>query len=806
MKRLLLSFTTLLLTLATFAQVPPNDLIENATEITAFDFVDENLRLGLATAGGESAGGCPVDNYELIHYKFTATTTGTVFFNITNQDNTEIDTNSPVFIHAYSSPNLNASYSDLTMESGCSIGNTNITLNFVEGQSYYIFVYRSGFYDVSKFSATLLQDVPALERQTLIDLYNATDGPNWTTNTNWNTDAFVETWHGVTVVDGHVTDIALSNNGLLGTLPTSVTNLIELSAIAIANNELYGEIPDFSVLPNLEGFILYNNNFSFQDLEAHFTENSTLSTFSYNPQNPIDEELNIDAEIGNDYSFSMTPVLGTDVQYQWYRGYIYESGTILPEQTTNSLNLVNVQDEDLDTYHCFATSSSVPDLIIKRATIDLKGPVSETERDALIAFYNATGGENWGGTYAENWNTSATVSTWNGVTTAGNKVVVLSRQSVGLTGQLPETLGDLTNLVGLYIGLGDYNLTGSIPESIGNLTQLKKFWIQATSMTGQIPESIGGLVSLTEIRMLGNNFTGPLPESIGNLTQLTNLTLYGGDFGGYGSDFSGVIPTSLGNLVNLQTVNLAENNFEGVLPSSLSNLTNLQYFDMNSNNLYGELPFNSPNANIDISNNRFNFSDMEPFVQEDNYNTLTYSPQRTQDLAEFIESGVGVNITLNVNDTDLGRSENDNAENNSYQWFKDSVLIPGATGTDYIIYNAQETDSGDYHCEITNDVLPDLIVIREPITVVVDSSLSVLDFDQDHVSIYPNPTKNWLNIKTATLTDAKLSIYDFNGRLVFEQSINGNINALNIEALQNGTYILKIKQNDAVVSKRFIKQ
>ena len=74
------------------------------------------------------------------------------------------------------------------------------------------------------------------------------------------------------------------------------------------------------------------------------------------------------------------------------------------------------------------------------------------------------------------------------------------------------------------------------------------------------------------------------------------------------------------------------------------------------------------------------------------------------------------------------------------------------------------------------------------------------------VSIYPIPTKNWLNIKSEALTGAKLSIYDVNGKLSITKHIEGNINALNIESLQNGVYILKIQQENAVVLKRFIKQ
>lgn len=37
------------------------------------------------------------------------------------------------------------------------------------------------------------------ERDVLLVLYRLTDGPNWKTKTNWNTNADLSKWHGVEV-------------------------------------------------------------------------------------------------------------------------------------------------------------------------------------------------------------------------------------------------------------------------------------------------------------------------------------------------------------------------------------------------------------------------------------------------------------------------------------------------------------------------------------------------------------------------------------------------------------------------------
>lgn len=71
------------------------------------------------------------------------------------------------------------------------------------------------------------------------------------------------------------------------------------------------------------------------------------------------------------------------------------------------------------------------------------------------------------------------------------------------------------------------------------------------------------------------------------------------------------------------------------------------------------------------------------------------------------------------------------------------------------------------------------------------------------ISIYPNPTSNYLYIKG--LTDvAKISIYDISGKLVINNINSDNIIDLNL--IQNGIYILKIETKEEVISKFFLKQ
>ena len=74
--------------------------------------------------------------------------------------------------------------------------------------------------------------------------YRATNGPDWTQNTNWLTDAPLEEWHGVTVgLFGQLTILNLNNNNLGGSIPMDVGQLWTLGELNLGSNRISGEIP-----------------------------------------------------------------------------------------------------------------------------------------------------------------------------------------------------------------------------------------------------------------------------------------------------------------------------------------------------------------------------------------------------------------------------------------------------------------------------------------------------------------------------------------------------------------------------------
>ena len=85
----------------------------------------------------------------------------------------------------------------------------------------------------------------ATDKAALVALYNATDGPNWKTSTNWLSEAPLSTWHGVllTTPSGRVRILSLHANRLHGPIPAEIANLTELELLNLTNNDLEGVLP-----------------------------------------------------------------------------------------------------------------------------------------------------------------------------------------------------------------------------------------------------------------------------------------------------------------------------------------------------------------------------------------------------------------------------------------------------------------------------------------------------------------------------------------------------------------------------------
>ena len=106
---------------------------------------------------------------------------------------------------------------------------------------------------------------PETDRAALVALYNATDGDNWTNNTNWlSATVPIGEWYGVTTDEnGRVTVLNMHIKGLSGEIPPELGNLASLKKLELFTNQLSGEIPpELGNLASLEGLYLQDNQLS----------------------------------------------------------------------------------------------------------------------------------------------------------------------------------------------------------------------------------------------------------------------------------------------------------------------------------------------------------------------------------------------------------------------------------------------------------------------------------------------------------------------------------------------------------------
>ena len=158
-------------------------------------------------------------------------------------------------------------------------------------------------------------------------------------------------------------------------------------------------------------------------------------------------------------------------------------------------------------------------------------PAAGTDRDALIAIYQATNGPGW--TKSSGWNTDADIcSAWHGVgCNEAGQVTTLSLAINNLSGALPARIGDLTELKEL--ALNNNVLTGSIPSEIGNLTKLQELTLHVNQLSGPLPAEMSALTGLKILHLDGNKLSGEIEPALGALAA--NL-----DFAGLDLNYNGL--------------------------------------------------------------------------------------------------------------------------------------------------------------------------------------------------------------------------------------------------------------------------
>ncbi|XP_020084067.1 receptor-like protein 12 [Ananas comosus] len=386
-----------------------------------------------------------------------------------------------------------------------------------------------------------------------------------------------------------LTYLDLSSTGISDSVPNWFWNsMTNLSTVYLANNEVYGVIPNsIKFSDDTDLFIDLSSNY-FEGPVPYFPSNTAQLDLSNNSfMGPIPDEF-----------FQLMPNLNV---------------------LSLSMNKINGR---------IPVSICNSQLITRSiANSNLSGVLPNCQNNTQLLVLDLSNNNLSGG--IPKW---LCESPW---------LRYLHQRKSSLSGELPSSLKTCKHVD--ILDLGGNMFTGGLPIWLGELSSLKILSLKSNKFVGQIPTELSNLTALRILDLSNNNLSGPIPISFGNFmsmrTPLTNsgfiLNFTFGNYDEnmildikgredqYGSDLlsqisildlsrnslSGRIPDELTNLLGLMVFDLSSNDLTGQMPFKIGDLTQLLYLDLSRNKLSGALPSSLSNLSFleiwNISYNNF---------------------------------------------------------------------------------------------------------------------------------------------------------------------------------------------------------
>uniref|UniRef100_A0A0D3C7P8 Disease resistance R13L4/SHOC-2-like LRR domain-containing protein n=2 Tax=Brassica oleracea var. oleracea TaxID=109376 RepID=A0A0D3C7P8_BRAOL len=395
-----------------------------------------------------------------------------------------------------------------------------------------------------------------------------------------------------------LTYLDLSSNNLNSSIPL-LYNLTKLSSLDLSNNRLKGKVPEWLCnLPSLTALSLSHNSLdSFQGSQKEVFLNSSLvylyltSNAFHGPFPTIPETMRYMVASNNDFTGEIPLSLCNPKNLSVLDFSNNNFSGSVPNCLSESLTVLNLRDNKLRRLpDMFYRSDSLKTLDVGHNQITGKLPrslVSCTSLEILNVESNRI---------------TDTFPFW--LKSLPNLQVVILRSN-GLYGPITYPPSSLSFPKLRIIDISRNNFTGSLPPnyflnwnaSLVNVPedhQRRPQYMGDSYSLGFQPSlyvtNKGLHLKLEKILRIfgaidfsGNRLEGQIPESIGLLKSLIALDLSNNRFVGY-------IPSSLGKLTNLESLDLSRNQLSGRIPQELVTLTFLAYVNLSQNKLTGPIP------------------------------------------------------------------------------------------------------------------------------------------------------------------------------------------------------------------------
>ncbi|MBT1699185.1 hypothetical protein KK083_19975 [Fulvivirgaceae bacterium PWU4] len=310
----------------------------------------------------------------------------------------------------------------------------------------------------------------------LVDLYNATNGPQWTRKTNWLTGR-VSTWQGITVSGNRVTRVVLNGNNMTGTIPASIGNLTALNWLHLYLNNLSGGIPSsIGNLTALTQLMLYDNPLggSIPSSIGNLVNLTHLYIYRNNMTGAIP------ASLGN---LNKVQILA-----------------LHQNNLTGNLDWVG------------GLSSALQLWIYSNPTLQCPIPSTLGNLTQLQQCY----------LYGNNHTGQLPASLGNLV----NLTHFWIHFNPAITGAVPAFISNWTKMQ--VLSIGDTGLTGPLPSNIGNMTGLLQLYIQNSAIDGNLPADLSRATNLNYADIKGMHLTS-LPSLLTGFTKMASVVANNND-------------------------------------------------------------------------------------------------------------------------------------------------------------------------------------------------------------------------------------------------------------------------------------